>query len=236
MHLVRAHDAGTADLTGLPWPDPRDVGAATLLRTIRQAVAADTADLRLVLPAPGDVRGLPAGTDFARAALAAGEGVILGDSGRPGIGLVPSVEGPDVLRWTAYPIPVVPATPDQPRLGESELAMRHAIREAAAALTRLRTVPSTTALGDPRARVSAALAARAHHRYPDSMPPRAVRILDSADQVAAILSVAAGGTNRQAPSASGAAAREDLLRPLWSAVRAARLGAVAASVHASHHA
>jgi hypothetical protein len=61
---------------------------------------------------------------------------------------------------------------------------------------------------------------------------RALRIFDTADQVAAILTVA-GDSSGRAQSAAGAAAREETLRPLWSAVRRARLAAVSASVQAA---
>ena len=43
-------------------------------------------EIRLVLPAPGDPRGLPGPGDFAGAALLAGEAVVAG-----GLGLIPEV-------------------------------------------------------------------------------------------------------------------------------------------------
>lgn len=236
MHIVGASDAETALSTGLDWPGVQDGAAPVLLRLVRHATDTAGAEVRLVLPAPGDVRGLPAGTGFARAALDAGEGVIVGEPGHAGLGLVPVVEGPDVLRWTVFPIPSVPAVVEHTGLGEAEYAMREAIRDAADALLQLSSVRTGRPGTDPRRRIAEALDDRAHHRYPDAVPTRALRILDSADQVAAILAVAEDDSPTEAPSASSAAAREQLLRPLWTAVRTARVAAVSACARSAHRA
>ncbi|WP_305095009.1 hypothetical protein [Prescottella sp. R16] len=231
MHLVGASDAATALAADLVWPGVQDGGAPILLRLLRHAAEAPGTELRLVLPAAGDVRGLPAATGFARAALDAGEGVLVGAPGDGGIGLVPVVEGPDVLRWTVFPIATVPATGGEyAGLGEAEYAMREAIRDAADALLQISSVHTGRPGTDPRRRIAEAIDDRAHHRYPETLPARALRILDSADQVAAILAVAEEDSPTEAPSASSAAAREALLRPLWTAVRTARVAAVTACV------
>ncbi len=225
MHLVWAENQATAERTGLPWPDPRDDGVAALLPSIRRAAADPGSQLRLVLPGPGDVRGLPAGTEFATAAVDACEGILIGTPGRPGVGLVPHVEGPDVLRWTAYTIDRIPVGLHHPGLGEAEYSMREAVRDAATALETLNLL-ETGSDADPRVLIAGAMARTAGHRYPTEMPARAVRILDSADQVAAILVVAEKSAPGRTVSATGAVAIEDLLRPLWSAVRSARAAAI----------
>ncbi|MDO1478514.1 hypothetical protein [Rhodococcus ruber] len=235
LHLVVSHDEPAGDVSGVPARSPVD-GAAVLLTALRRADPAGADGIRLVLPAPGDVRGLPPGTALARAAVAAGEAVLAGAPGTPGLGFVPSVEGPDVLRWTLFAVPAVPEPPAEPGLGEAEFAMREAVREAATRVGRVLTVGAGGRAADPREQIAAEIAEHARHRYPESMPERAARILDSADQVAAILTVAGRGAEPDAASATGQAAREQALRPLWAAVRAARLGAVAATVRASHHA
>lgn len=229
MHLVAAADAEVALHRDLPWPDPADVGPVALLRAVREVTATDTAAVPiLTLPAPGDVRGLPAGTDFAAAALDAGQGVLVGAPGGSGIGIVPRVEGPDVLRWTVFGVPEIPRTDGGPALGEAEYALREAVRDAADALTSMRG-GFDAGLGDPRARIAEALADISHHTTPDGTPARALRILDTADQVAAILTVA-GESSGRAQTATGAAARDDTLRPLWTAVRTARVAAVTSCV------
>ncbi len=232
MHLVVAAEAGAQHRAGLTGPNPED-GAAGLLAVIRRADPAGGAGIRLLLPSPGDVRGLPAGLEFSAAATAAGEGVLVGAPGTPGLGLVPTGEGPDVLRWTVFAVPVIPEPTGLPGLGEAEFTMREAVREAATTLAAIHTVGDDGQSSDPRAEIAAEIAESARHRYPETIPRRAVRILDSADQVAAILTVAGRGRGLRAASATATAAREDALRPLWAAVRNARVGAVDAALHAA---
>src|SRR5690606_14645632 len=78
--------AATDELsTWLELPGPRETPASTgaLLAALRKAGAA-TADL--VLPVPGDVRGLDGATDFAKQAMRSGEATVLPDAG---LGIVP---------------------------------------------------------------------------------------------------------------------------------------------------
>ena len=239
MHLVGAGDADAAIGFGLEYPGYAD-GIAGLLHAIRAAAtasapAAGDDRVKLVLPAPGAVSGLPANTDFSRAALDAGQAVIVGTSGNNGIGLVPVVEGPDVLRWTVYSTVVPEHGRRDQGLGSAEYEMREAVRGAAEALARMQSLPTRTLDDDPRTRIAALIADAARHRYPAEMSDRAFRVLESADRVAAILTVAAGSAPSEAPTASAAAAREELVRPLWAAVRTARTIAVAASIEAAMH-
>lgn len=227
QHRVAAADAVAAGRTGLPWPETPRPGLTELLKTVREAAGAPGARLRLVLPAPGDVRGLTPNTDFTAAAIAAGEGVLAGVPGEVGTGLVPQRRGSDLLYWKVFSEPV-PRSAEQHSLGEAEYAMREAVRDAADALARLQNV-AVGSTGDPRAGIEAELARSAHHAYPDSMPIRARRILDTADRVAAILTVAARQPASAPASATGSGAQEGALRPLWAAIRAARLAAVNAS-------
>ncbi|MFI6865941.1 hypothetical protein [Nocardia sp. NPDC050406] len=229
---VAAGDPVTGGHTGLPWAadDALDAGQGAgimvLLKLIRESVAAPGGRVRLVLPVPGDVRGLPAGTEFATAAMEVGEGLLLGAPGSTGTGLVPFWSDDDTLQWTVYSTPVPPLTePDMP-LGEAEYTMRQAVRDAADALQRLHTTRMDSGPAGPRELIEAELASHSKHRYPDALPLRARRILDTADQVAAILTVAEREPASAPISASAAAAQETLLRPLWNAIRAARLAAV----------
>lgn len=229
MHLVRAGDAVTAGRTGLPWPDPQDSGAAALLHTLRRDYGTNS-ELRLVLPEPGDVRGLPGGTPFAVAATAAGEGVLVGKPGTTGTGLVPTTEGPDVLRWTAFTVAEIPIDTHELPLGEAEYLMREATREAAETIARLQTVGKDAV--DPRDTIADALAHVTRHRYPDSTSPRALRVLDSADRVQAILAA----TERLSPVdplSAGSGTLTEVLRPLQSSVRRARAAAVNSTTKAA---
>ena len=238
MHLIGAADEQTAQATGLGWPSPRADGIAGLLTTVRTHLArgasADTDPaIELLLPGPGSVENLPPKSDFSWAAIAAGEAVAVGHVGSRGLGLVPVVEGPDVLRWTVYPVDIPDHYIRDFSLGEAEYAMRDAVRSAAEALGSMQALPTRKELGDPRTRIMSAIADAARHRYPAETSERVLRVLESADRVAAILAVARHSSPTEAPTASAAAAREDLVRPLWSSVRSARLSAVASSIEES---
>ncbi|MFI1913689.1 hypothetical protein [Nocardia sp. NPDC020380] len=229
---VAAGDPVAGGHTGLPWASDEEpdavagAGIMVLLKVIREALSGDGAQVRLVLPVPGDVRGLPVGSEFAAAATEAGEGLLIGVAGHAGTGLVPVWTDEDALQWRVYATPIpVTAEPDMP-LGEAEYSMREAVRDAADALQHLQTTRLGSGGVGPRELVEAELAGHSKHRYPDSMPLRARRILDTADQVAAILTVAEREPASAPTSSSVAAAQEALLRPLWNAIRSARLAAV----------
>jgi hypothetical protein len=238
MHLLGAADEHTAANTELSWPSPRADGIAGLLGAIRAhlthtAPSDTTAAVELLLPGPGTVENLPPKSEFSHAAIAAGEAVAVGHAGSRGLGIVPVTEGPDVLRWTVYSIDVPEHYVRDFSLGEAEYAMRDAVRSAAEALGSMQALPTRSELGDPRSRIMAAIADAARHRYPAETSERVLRVLESADRVAAILAVARDSSPTEAPTASAAAAREDLVRPLWSSVRSARLSAVASTIEAS---
>ncbi|MGA9869861.1 MAG: hypothetical protein WBQ44_01750 [Rhodococcus sp. (in: high G+C Gram-positive bacteria)] len=235
MHLVVAADDATSVATGLSWPDPRAEGVPALLAAIRAYIPRPTDDtaVELLLPAPGAVENLTPGTEFTRAAVTAGQAVVLGEARGAGLGLVPTVEGPDVLRWTVFSVEIHDHYVRDYSLGEAEYAMRDAVRGAAEALGSMAALPTRTERGDSRTRIANELAELTRHRYPTDTPERALRVIESADRVSAILSVARDCAPTEAPTAVAAAAREDLIRPLWAAVRSARLSAVAAGIASS---
>lgn len=228
-HTLAAGDPVTGGRTDLPWSahgNPNGTGVMPLLKLIREELAVPGAELRLVLPVPGDVRGLPTGTAFAADAVEAGEGLLLGVPGAEGTGLIPSPVDEHTLQWTVYSVPMPRAAGADMSLGEAEYAMREAVRDAADALMRLHTTGLGAGDADPRELIEAELADYSRHTYPECVPLRAKRILDSADHVAAILTVAQREPASAPTSASAATAHETLLRPLWDAIRAARLVAV----------
>jgi len=228
---VVAGDPVTADRIGIGEPPSPSAGLTVLLKTLRTAMAAPSAEIRLLLPIPGDVRGLPAGTTFAAEVAAAGEGVLLGTPGMEGVGLAPQWTEDEALGWTVHSVPVPTTNGVEFTLGEVEYSMSEAVREAAEAMARLRGgATGVGAAEDPRAQVEAELAAYARHRYPKSAPLRARRVLNTADHVAAILTVAQREPSRTPVSASGVREQEDLLRPLWTIIRHARLVAVRAAI------
>jgi hypothetical protein len=252
-HSVTAYDAAAATNTGLPWPDVNDAGAVSLLQTLRTAAGSRSApqpSMSVLLPVPGDVRGLPAGTTFQRDALEAGEAlVVMSERGAP-VGLVPDFEYDDAqdsdfaddedddvpelrrLAWTVYSLPVTPVAV-YIDLGEAEYELRSAVRAAADALTALRAGGSGLDVDDPRGLVEQVLESGGHHHAPDHAPSRALRVLENAAHVDAIITVSAGLMPISTQSSSEVQIASDALRPLDQVVRSARLAAVSAILHSA---
>lgn len=238
---VTAYDAVAAGNTGLPWPDVHDAGSMSLLQTVRAASGGRPAPtVGVVLPVPGDVRGLPAGTQFERDALTVGEALIVADGPNTAIGLVPDFEHDDAddnssaiatLSWTVYALHGAPVL-DQHDLGEAEQALRSAVRSAAEALATLELGISGASGADPRALVRQLFESSQHHRIPDHAPPRAVRVLDNAAHVDAIIA-AEQLMPIGARSSSEAQRASDALRPLAAVVRSSRMAAVSAIVRSA---
>jgi hypothetical protein len=177
--------------------------------------------IRLVLPAPGDPRGLPGPGPFSSAALVAGEAVVAG-----AIGLIPEVRthtsGSGVIfetvLWRCYPLPetATDAAALAPGAAEAEGTLNVALAEATATLARLD-------IAQWRPELAGALAAI---RKPDSaneLPPgfdaRARRLFARAsvlDRVLALAEVAAPGG---AVNGYEAQQRDAALRPLTAACR-----------------
>jgi hypothetical protein len=290
---VTAYDAVAAGHTGLPWPDVHDAGTVSLLQTLRTAVgrpATSSADpggprrlrgtINVVLPVPGDVRGLAAGTQFERDALAAREAVIITNPDDPAtaVGLVPefcygdleetfdpvddepAFPEPGALSWTVYSLPGAPVF-DHHELGDAEYTLRSAVRSAADALGAIGVGSAAAAdIDDPRGLVEQLLESTRQHRVPDHAPSRALRVLENAAHVDAIIAVSAGlsrlpdsatdgpphagstptaahvmaGLDRLGTQSSPEARiASDALRPLTAVVRSARMAAVNAILHSA---
>ncbi|MHA7653238.1 hypothetical protein ACX9NE_12740 [Mycobacterium sp. ML4] len=257
---VAAYDAVAAGHTGLPWPDVNDAGTVSLLQTLRGAISGPPSSLRgtinVVLPVPGDVRGLFAGTQFAQDALAAGEAVIISSTTDPhtAIGLVPDFTYSDTddteygqpelcaLTWMVYSLPGPPAF-DYHDLGGAEYELRSAVRSAADALGAL-GLGSAGSVDNPRELVEQMLESLRQHRVPDHAPTRALRVLENAAHVDAIIAVSAGLSRLSdhmtggpeligTQSSSEGQIATDALRPLTAVVRSARMAAVDAILHSA---
>jgi hypothetical protein len=185
----------------------------------------DTTEARVVLPAPGDARGLPAGTDFAAAAWEAGEAVTTDG----GLGLVPriSVHGSAigsqtvVVRWAAYPIP--PTAPESLSVADAERELTEAIRDTASELAALDVASWSPEIAGALARL------RAGQDFSAQLPPghdsRALRLLAQADRLMLVLRVADADSPGGSLNAAEARTRAELLRPLSAAVRRGRTAA-----------
>ncbi|ORV65847.1 hypothetical protein [Mycobacterium gastri] len=276
---VTAYDAVAAGHTGLPWPDVDSAGTVSLLATLRAAAGRGRTSapgppdrprrtINVVLPVPGDVRGLSAGTQFERDALAAGEAIIITNPDDPGrsIGLVPEFSYRDTehasdddsglpelcaLSWMVYSLPDTPVL-DHCELGDAEYALRAAVRSAADALGAIGMGPSAAGIANPRGLVEQLLESARQHRIPDHAPSRAVRVLENAAHVDAIIAVSAGLSRMpdsaadrfmprpsagleliRAQSSSEVQTAFDALRPLTAVVRSARIAAVSAILHSA---
>lgn len=183
--------------------------------------------IRLVLPAPGDPRGLPGPGPLSGAALLAGEAVVT-----PEIGLVPEVRSHtsgsgmtfETVLWRVHPVPLsgVPLGADEPCTGEAEADLTTALAEATTQLTRLD-------VAQWRPELAGALAAL---RRPDStanlppgFDPRARRLFARASILDQVLALAEHSAPGGAVNGYEAQQRDAALRPLTTACRRALVAA-----------
>lgn len=230
LHDVVGVDETTATALEIPLRGQAGGPAATLLAAIRRTGATS---VRLVLPVPGDVRGLGTRSEFAGSALHAGEAVVVEGTG---YGLVPEQIADGVLRWTVFPTGGTSGVEHLP-LGEAEHELTGAMRVAAGVLTELGVAKQRAGV---REEITARIAHRSAATWPEGTPPRSLRVLQRANEVSAILDLAAEDAPGNAVSSSSARKRAEALRPLSDAVRLARLAAVHEAVrvfsdHADQH-
>lgn len=186
----------------------------------------ESAPVRLVLPVPGDVRGVPGPIEFRAAALEAGEAACGG-----ALGIVPEVteyypsSAPPTVVWRAFVIDSAP--PDHLQVSDVQYELTSAIRETATALAAADVAGGaddiTDALRDAR---------RAGERLnlPPRFPPRAIALLAQAERMQAVLDLATDDPQGGAVDRFGMSARAGALRPLETAVRRARLAGYNAAV------
>lgn len=247
-HSVTAYDSVAAGRTGLPWPDLTDAGAVSLLQTLRTGAGRNSSGpaMGVALPVPGDVRGLPAGTQFQRDAVTTGEALIIASDPSQAIGLVPDYEYPDIdesdepdaapdpcgLSWTVYSVPGAAPT-EGLDLGEAEYTMRSAVRSAADALGALHAEAAGGDIEDPRSLVEQVVESERRHSIPDHAPTRALRVLENAAYIDAIITVSSGLIPIGLNSSADVQTASEALRPLTGVVRTARLAAVSAILHSA---
>jgi hypothetical protein len=118
-------------------------------------------------------------------------------------------------------------------LGEAEYALRSAVRSAADALGALRAGAAGADVADPRGLVEQVLESGRQHRIPDHAPTRALRVLENAAHVDAIITVSSGLLPIGLQSSSEVQIASDALRPLTGVVRSARMAAVSAILYSA---
>ncbi len=182
-------------------------------------------EVRLVLPAPGDPRGLPGPGPFTGAALLAEEGVLASR-----YGLVPEVRTHtsgsgdtfETVVWRVFELPEAPAPQGEPGPAEAEADLTTAIMDATGRLTRLD-------VAQWRPELAGALAALRRPDFAGDLPPgydaRSRRLYARAsvlDQVLALANQAAPGG---AVTSHEMEQRDAALRPLRTACRRALVAA-----------
>ena len=170
---------------------------------------------RLVLPVPGDVRGLPRIPGLAPLALEAGQAAV-----GSRLVLVPEALGTEAVAWTAFPLdgadPAPPPVEGTLRAvsGALDLAVGDAARTLAG-LDVARWNPEVPTLLSGLAATTSAPALPCDH------DPLAVSVLGRAERLARVLDLASADAPGAAVNHAQAAARESALRPLADAVREA---------------
>ncbi|HLL35523.1 MAG TPA: hypothetical protein VK545_16945 [Streptomyces sp.] len=210
-------------VAGLPG-ESAPVGLTLALGRLRTLGATG---LRVALPAPGHPLGLSGPPEFNARALDAEEAVICYGTA---LGLVPEVSeaGPEgdvhvEVVWHCLAVRQAPPA-DVPSLGEAERELAEALRQATEVLTRLDVAASgpvaAAAIEAYRAR-----AERGREVLAPGYPPRAVRVLELAQRVGALISLAYENGHGGAVSAAEIAARAQALRPVERTARRAQVAA-----------
>ncbi|TQK43647.1 hypothetical protein FBY35_5119 [Streptomyces sp. SLBN-118] len=212
---------------------PGETGPVGLTLALGRLRALGVTGYRVALPVPGHPLGLSGPPDFNARALDAEEAVVAAGAA---YGLVPEVyeAGPagDVhveVVWHCLPVREAPPA-DVPSLGEAERELAEALREATEVLSRL----DVAASGPVAASAIDAYRARASRGPGETLapgyPPRAVRVLELAQRIGLLISVAYENGHGGAVSASEMAARGQALRPVERVARRAQAAAYNAYV------
>ncbi|ABW11671.1 conserved hypothetical protein [Parafrankia sp. EAN1pec] len=220
--LVGLDDVITQVHEALGGSAPHTVGDEPLVLGLGALRRAGAERMRLVLPVPGDVSGLPGPPDVNRDALTAGEAlVVIGPT--PPLVLVPTVivHGPAVegglesVHWRVLRAGRVPPPPAGLRAADHELSV--AIRQTTAALVDLD-------IASARPEVLALLRDRGEPEPGPGLgpgyPPNAHALLARAERLAELLELAARDDGA-AVTATEVSRRSAALRGLSAAVRRA---------------
>ncbi|MEG9549409.1 MULTISPECIES: hypothetical protein [Streptomyces griseus group] len=213
---------------------PGEAGPVGLTLALGRLRRLGATGFRVALPVPGHPLGLSGPPDFNARALEAEEAVVA--YGVP-YGLVPEVSeaGPEgdlhvEVVWRVLPVREAPPA-DVPSLGEAERELTEALRDATAVLSRLDVAGSgpvaEAAVDAYRARAERS---RGREVLAPGYPPRAVRVLEMAQRVGLLVSVAYENGHGGAVSASEIAARGEALRPVERVARRALVAAYNAYV------
>ncbi|MEU2064949.1 hypothetical protein [Streptomyces sp. NPDC013455] len=213
---------------GLPG-ESAPVGLTLALGRLR---ALGVTGLRVALPAPGHPLGLSGPPEFNARALEAEEAVVCHGAA---FGLVPQVyeAGPEgdvhaEVVWHVLPVRQAPPA-DVPSLGEAERELAEALREATEVLSKL-DVAGSGPVAEAAIDAYRARAERGSEVLAPGYPARAVRVLELAQRVGLLVSLAHGGGHGGAVSSAEMRGRAEALRPVERTARRAQVAAYNAYV------
>ncbi|MFI8234471.1 hypothetical protein ACIGDI_37270 [Streptomyces sp. NPDC085900] len=211
---------------------PGESGQVGLSLGLGRLRALGVAGLRVALPAPGHPLGLSGPPEFNARALEAEEAVVCHGAA---LGLVPEVyeAGPDgdvhvEVVWHCLPVREAPPA-DVPSLGEAERELAEALREATEVLSRL-DVAGSGPVAEAAIDAYRARAERGRELLAPGYPPRAVRVLELAQRVGLLVSLAYENGHGGAVSSAEMGARAQALRPVERTARRAQVAAYNAYV------
>lgn len=217
-------------LAGLGGAVAGDAASGSVLDVLALLRGARTLSVRL--PGPGDPQGLPPGV-ATTAALHAGEVLLVGDGvagsapralipGRPAAPDMDTGRGGPGVHWSVYDYAVPVPDAGVPAAGDVEYELRQAVSDIAAMIDRLGSRTDVP----PRELRAAVRTETARHQLdlPPHDDPRATRLIETAAQVEAIVTVAGGATFGS--SAGHWQAGDTELRRLARLARTARASAV----------
>ncbi|MFI5492241.1 hypothetical protein [Actinoplanes sp. NPDC051859] len=188
-------------------------------------------EIRLVLPVPGDPRGLPGPGELTGAALLAGEAVMT-----PSFGVVPEVRRHtsgsgvtfETVRWRFFPVaeyrPVF-----QLGSAEAEAELARALTEATTQLTRLDVAQWRPELAGA---LQALRRPESTATLPPGFDPRSRRLFARASVLDQVLVLAEHNAPGGAVNGYEAQQRDAALRPLTTACRQALVAACNSPLHA----
>ncbi|MGW5473812.1 hypothetical protein [Streptomyces chartreusis] len=227
VHEIVADDA-VHRVEGLPG-ESAPVGLTLGLGRLRTL---GVSGLRVALPAPGHPLGLSGPPEFNARAMDAEEAVICHGAA---FGLVPEVyeAGPDgdvhvEVVWRVLPVREAPPA-DVPTLGEAERELAEGLREATEVLARL-DVAGSGPVAEAAIDAYRARAERGREVLAPGYPPRAVRVLELAQRVGLLVSLARENGHGGAVSSAEMGARTEALRPVERVARRAQVAAYNAYV------
>ena len=211
---------------------PGETGPVGLTLARGRLRALGVTGLRVALPAPGHPLGLSGPPEFNKRALEAEEAVVCHGGA---LGLVPEVSsagpaGDEHVEVVWHCLEVREAPPaDVPSLGEAERELAEALREATEVLSRL-DVAASGPVAEAAIDAYRARAERGREVLAPGYPPRAVRVLELAQRIGLLISVASENGHGGAVSASEMASRTAALRPVERTARRAQVAAYNAFV------